>query len=1053
MSEQPSQLPSPQPDPKEGAPSSETGVAVGVQAQSGALKLALARVKARAALIEWVTALLYGLAAVFGALFAALWLLAGKQEWARGAGWSLALFYGLLAIIAAFARSRFHASNDVLAARRLGAAHPTRASDLVSAVELAGLGGSALTKGQSSALASAHVQEMSQKVRQLDLRQAVPTRPIYPAALLLGVVLLAHFGVQRWGGERFEQALSHLLFRSLESAELFAKEPIAGDISLTYRYPVYMGRESSTVLGTAGDIHAPKGTEVEFLARADREVAQAFAHFGNQVLPLEVDGRMLSGKFVVSGAGEWWLRFASPSGRTVAEGPPRPVVIEPDAFPTVRIVAPEAEVEVQGDESLKIEYEALDDYGLGKLELVYTFARSGEQVRKELSLPGTGARRVNDSSLWELVTLRLRAGDRVSYHLEVSDNDNISGPKIGVSSSQVLKVFSAIEHNQEVLRRAEEQWERLIVGLADRLEESPVGKDGSGASEEWAERNGAVDLRLSALVADIRGLAAELIADERAPPEIGRALAHVGERVGEAVDKTTQARRRLTFTPSSARAQSFSSTLAREIDEEEKGILFLEDLFDRRKLMDLAELSRELQESRQDLSSLIEQHRNAPDDDTRRAILNEVAHLKSRMHELYRRMREMAKGIQDEHVNREAESMLDEGEDALSQLDEIQKSLAAGDDEAALKALEKLQEQLEKMEQDFRENAGEPSDEQREIAAKLRHLASDLLDLEADQEVLRRQTEEIQQKAQQAQRERLEELKKDFVEKQKKRLEKAQQSLEGMDRQVVERLSQDEVLDTALERVAQAKQALELGDFDEALEQVEAALRHDQALKMRLGLEQDTARRLPSFYGSPEQVNEAHERTKEAEKPLRETARDLDELMRQANEQLSSEDRSRLNELAKKQEAMQQRSEKLQEQLDEIGEQMPLFGPQEGGLLGEAAQKMAEAGSSLGESNPRGAANRQGQALEKLSQLKEAMRQGQGEGGEGGVPMPFGAAGSESGGDGEGRGFRSEQVEIPSADKSKAPEEFRRDILDAMKDETPERYRERVREYYEDLVK
>lgn len=1022
----------------------------------GPLRSALARIRSRSAAVQLATTLLYGAAAVGGVLLASVLLLTSRHTWARSAGWALVGVYAAVVVVVAFFRTRRHATDDVLAAHKLGAAHPTRASDLVSAVELAGLTGSRLPSGNSEALARAHVVRMTREARSLDVRPAVPLRPVLPAAATLLAVLALHAGVVQRGGERVQDAWDHLLFRPLPDASLFAPEPIAGDISLTYRYPAHMSRPPDTVAGTAGDISAPKGTVVELTARADRDVAQAFAVLsdaatGETLVPLTVEGRQLSGLLLVTEPGEWRFRYAGKSGSVVAEGPSRPVLIEPDLFPEVKLIAPEAELEVDAADTVTLELEASDDYGLATVELVYSLTRSGEQVRKQLPSPRDASRRHRDSTRWDLASLSLRPGDRVTYHLEVTDNDAISGPKKGVSSSQVLKVFSAIEHNQEVLRRAEEQWERLVTGLADRLEEPPVGDTGEGVNGVWENLVTTRDRALSSAISDMKRLAVELTQDERAPPEIGRALAHVSERVDVALQQTLERRGALLRQPSASLVRPFRRALAAEIVEEEKGVLYLEDLFDRRKLLDLAELTRELQDGRQELSRLIEQHRAAPDDASRRAIQNEVARLKERMHELFRRMREMAKGIQDEHVNREAESMLDEGEDVLSQLDEVQRSLAAGDDDAALEALEKLQKQLEKMEKDFSESAGEMTDEQREVGRKLQHLASDLLDVEAEQDALRKETDSLRQKAQEAQKERLEKLKKEFVEKQRSRIEKSRDELRGIDPLITERLAQDDDMQAAFDRLGQLEQALDMGDFDEALEQAESALRHESEMRMRLGIEQDTARRVPSLSPLRETLDDAVQRTERAEKPLRAVAKDLEELLESANENLSDEDRRRLDQLSQKQESVQRRTQQLQERLDEIGEQMPLFGPQEGGLLGEAAGKMGEAGTKMGEGDPRGAGNRQSEALEKLAQLREAMRQGQGSGGEGGVPMPFGSTGE--GEDGNGRGFRSEQVEIPSADKNRAPEEFRKDILDAMKDTTPERYRERVREYYEELVK
>jgi hypothetical protein len=44
-------------------------------------------------------------------------------------------------------------------------------------------------------------------------------------------------------------------------------------------------------------------------------------------------------------------------------------------------------------------------------------------------------------------------------------------------------------------------------------------------------------------------------------------------------------------------------------------------------------------------------------------------------------------------------------------------------------------------------------------------------------------------------------------------------------------------------------------------------------------------------------------------------------------------------------------------------------------------------------------------------------------------------------------------VRIPGADESSAPRAWRQELMDAMKEKAPERFREEVRRYYEELVK
>jgi hypothetical protein len=137
-------------------------------------------------------------------------------------------------------------------------------------------------------------------------------------------------------------------------------------------------------------------------------------------------------------------------------------------------------------------------------------------------------------------------------------------------------------------------------------------------------------------------------------------------------------------------------------------------------------------------------------------------------------------------------------------------------------------------------------------------------------------------------------------------------------------------------------------------------------------------------------------------------------------------------------------------------QQAPVFPPQAQGQLGETRGHMGQAAAELAQRNPQRGHGQQELALDALSRFKkgleDAAKQQQGGGGGGmGFPFPFAEESGEQ--EGEGREFSRERVAIPGAEAYKVPEEFRKDLLEAMKQGAPERYRGEVQRYYEELVK
>lgn len=92
-----------------------------------------------------------------------------------------------------------------------------------------------------------------------------------------------------------------------------------------------------------------------------------------------------------------------------------------DAYPTIAILSPGANLDVAGDESLPMLFRLTDDYGLSKLRLAYKLVHSRyEQAAAdftfvEIPLAGTGPDRIVPWN-WILSTLppHSRGCDRVS---------------------------------------------------------------------------------------------------------------------------------------------------------------------------------------------------------------------------------------------------------------------------------------------------------------------------------------------------------------------------------------------------------------------------------------------------------------------------------------------------------------------------------------------------------------------------------------------------------------------------------------------------------------
>jgi hypothetical protein len=971
------------------------------------------------------------------------------------------------------------AREPAFVARLLASGDAPLLSSLVSAVELERDREEIRRSGRFSlALVDGHVERSAQALARVDVAAAIPALPARRAAAALGAVagvtLLAIVASGSMAG-----SVRRLIVGDPVTVRL-ALDPITGDVELTFRYPAYMRREPKLLSGTGGEIRAPKGTEVALRTRADRpvkgaelevELAEAaplspppVGERGKSPSPaprerdrakisLQISGdRELSGRFLVEGAGSYRFRFLNGRGRTVAEGAPIPISIEPDAFPEVQITAPAQEVELQPGASVKVEWQAQDDIGLAELALVLK-PPGGTERRRPLRR-FDGARREAGAFDLELAPLGLGEGDRLLYWLEATDGDAVSGPKKGASATHVVKIYSEAEHRRRLMEEVRAAWEELVGVLGDHLE---LGARGQLQAPTVLPLAAALDARVKKSHQRLRDVAGEIRKDRAGPKELARGLENVAATLRIAEQRVSSTRQALArFVREGRPPDPGLVSMVRAFDEQldselERGVLYIEQLLDRRAAEDLVKMARDLAQARRDLADLLDRYRRAPSDDAKRELVARISRMKDRMNELMSRMAEQAKGLSDEHMNRDALAELAKSENVAAGLDSVEKALARGDIEAAMKALDEMGSTMQQMLAGLERTAWMPSEKNRELAKELRAFKRELDGLRSDQQKLGAETEQLREAWRQRMGERLKEAERAAA--RLERLAKEAGDAERAAEKGAPRRAQVD-LESAQDALENLKRALAARDPQAALDAARMALGPASRTAMILEEEAQIAERYQqSGRTDAAQARDAQRQAQAALQKTDEVRKELEKLLPDPSQLLSKEEKQRLGQQGQRQQGLDQRAGGLQERLSQLQEKAPIFPPSAAGAIGEARGHMGQAAGELRGGNVQRGRSEQAAAQEGLDRFAKGLEQmAKGGGGGDGFPLPFGAEGmgSESG---EGEEPSPEKVEIPGAEAWRAPAEFRKELLDAMKQGTPERYEGEVKRYYEELVK
>jgi hypothetical protein len=921
--------------------------------------------------------------------------------------------------------------DDRATARRAGALVPPLASDLLSAIELGDGQAGAVS---SPALVRAFHGDVARALEPVDPRALVPLRPATLPVAAGVAALIALFAAASLSPQ-VATGLRTLMHRpTLFEGAAVSLGPLVGDVRVTYQYPAYTGLPARTVEGSTGDLVGVKGTRVRLEAHPLRAARKALLLLGEHgergELPVALERGTLTAELTLSESGTYRVWLQPTLGRSVREQAGHRIEAEADAPPRVEIQGPADRLELATPRPIEVGYTASDDFGLGVIELVY---RVGDRAEQRILLrDGHGVRAAQGRTLFDPGAGAVVAGERIGYHIEARDRDDVSGAKVGSSRTLYVVIQNAHETLDDRLDRQREILEKLLGDLGDRLEHGP----GAAAAQDAAARGAALATVHEAEESHL-ALLGRLIDDDRREGTLGKALrsalAGVADRLERLLREESPALAALRAKPTPAALARVDALQARHAEELERSVLLLDDLVGRQRLEDLATLGKELTDAHQRLQDLLGRYKATKDEALRRQLEREARELRARIGDLAQKMAALKErnDVPDEWRNMPDMKAVADG---ARKFDEL---LEKGDSGDLQQALAKLGDDLRGLRQMLDQNldgfgAERFPQENRAVADLMKKVG----EIEGDERMLEKETQALAQKQEAEVERRLRGQLDEFLKAENEKIERLRQRLATVPTGPPESSLAEDV-ERARDSTKQMMRLLSEHDLAEAKGEAERAAsnldrasEHLQEPPTPAELRSEKKSRKRSSTTSDADREKNAEAVDEARGLAQEIADDLDKLLPRASDTMSPAEREQARQQAEKQGAIGDRTdETAQEAARKIGK-MPGLEKAEGELKA-AASRMKQAAEMLKRSESKGAATAERDAAERLSKLRDSMQERS-------------MGGSKQ---------RHDPVRIPGADESAAPRAWRQELLDAMKEKAPERFRDEVRRYYEELVK
>ncbi|GCC51058.1 DUF4175 domain-containing protein [Chryseotalea sanaruensis] len=263
---------------------------------------------------------------------------------------------------------------------------------------------------------------------------------------------------------QFDRLQEDLTFQ-LEAAGFYSdaytitvvSRPELSDYNLLIEYPNYIQRKKEEIKN-AGNLEIPEGTRITWRIGTNnsKSVSLSFANDPNSPYPLtnpEENLFTFSKNFRNSTTYELGLSNENGSNKDLIR---YQLDVVKDKHPELSVLSSKDSVLYQ---YISLSGALSDDYGIKRLNLV-VLDENTKKASREIAIPiVNNLSQQNFFFLWQLDTLKLEAGDRINYYIEVWDNDGVNGSKSTRSATYTfaLPTKEALTENIRQSEKATQQ--------------------------------------------------------------------------------------------------------------------------------------------------------------------------------------------------------------------------------------------------------------------------------------------------------------------------------------------------------------------------------------------------------------------------------------------------------------------------------------------------------------------------------------------------------------------------------------------------------------------
>jgi len=817
-------------------------------------------------------------------------------------------------------------------------------------------------------------------------------------------------------------------------------DSLVGDVEADYVYPAYTRLPPVTTRDGTGDLRGIPGTQVVWKGKTDRDVHSGYLQLeqGSNI-PIAIgSNRNVSAQLTLTESTRYKIVLLDDAGVQFEESQSHAIDIVEDSVPLTSILSPEEDIEVNLEDQVVLVYQANDDYGLGMINLAYSIPGEDKPRTKRVERLD-GERSFRGDALLDIADLNVQPGDTIQVWIEALDENSVTGPGKGLSSTINVKIWSPKEKHDQLVDDLAKVVEAFIVLLADRLE-APIAPNAALKYQAGVDAISAIHQKTGMTLELLETMISRVNEDPLMPNEVRGDITDMLERhqalhlTESHLLRTTVAQWRIQTEHIQLLASHNNDTIATF----EKDILALDRLIDRLREDKLKEQTRDLLSQQDELIRLLEELKSAESAELSQQAQAMVDQLQDQLDSMMNQLMKQAKNLPYENFNPGAldpEGTQNDISNFKDMLDAIREKLAEGDIAGATELAQNLQQQMTEMmammEQGLEGTsmAGGNSELQKEMLS----LDQDLSEIIRDENEIFRDTSDVSDAVRNAMDQQSREQMDRFIQEELQKVEQLRKNLSKVNPETLDQESREQ-LDAAKDMTRDLQDILGHEDWKKG-EEIAQELA-GECNSMSSDVSRAAARAKDGR--TAKNLKDAKQKLKRSEALAEEIIQDLKGLAPDPTNFMTPEERKELESLAERQKKTNKKLKKIGQNLKKSKSVPPNVEQAFSDLLKDVEESMDGAEKQLQSKNPQKAGQHEEAALEKLGRARKKIQQ---------MLQP------QNKRMGIGPNPNTEDTDIPKPEDYAVPEAFRKEMMKAMKENAPRQYQERIKRYYEELVR